>query len=103
MHVAADHDCTGVHVQIWDMGMQVNEVTAAEDERVQRGRPHRQEPQHVHRHSTEGFALDWSRAAAGRLASGDCRRGIHVWDANEKGNWSVSGRYQVCCTVPASN
>ncbi|CAL8471187.1 g10729 [Coccomyxa elongata] len=81
-------------VSIWDMGMQVNEVTLAEDERAQRGRPQRQEPRHVHRHSTEGFALDWSRAAAGRLASGDCRRGIHVWDANEKGNWSVSGRYQ---------
>ena len=31
------------------MGLQLAEVTAAEDERAQRGRPQRQEPRHVHR------------------------------------------------------
>lgn len=35
--------------QIWDMGLQLAEVTAAEDERAQRGRPQRQEPRHVPR------------------------------------------------------
>ena len=43
----------------------------------------------------EGYALDWSRVAEGRLAAGDCASSIRVWDPNEKGGWSVGPPYQV--------
>ncbi|RZF48244.1 hypothetical protein LSTR_LSTR006211 [Laodelphax striatellus] len=42
-------------------------------------------------HQTEGFAVDWSSAAPGVLATGDCRRNIHVWKPNE-GSWTVDQR-----------
>jgi hypothetical protein len=84
-----------VDAQVWDMGLQLADLRSAADERAVRGKPLPQKPRHAHCHAAEGFALDWSRVEAGRLASGDCRRGIHVWDPNQKGNWSVSGAYQV--------
>ena len=44
--------------------------------------------------AAEGFALDWSPAVAGRLASGDCRSRIHVWDPTPAGKWTVSAPYK---------
>ena len=41
----------------------------------------------------EGFALGWSPVAAGRLASGDCKRHLHVWEPAEGGGWAVGGVY----------
>jgi WD40 repeat protein len=45
-------------------------------------------------HSSEGFALGWSRQAVGTLASGDCRGKLHVWNPKEGGTWVVSGAYK---------
>mmetsp|Transcript_15813 Transcript_15813/g.50406 ORF Transcript_15813/g.50406 Transcript_15813/m.50406 type:complete len:532 (+) Transcript_15813:107-1702(+) len=36
-------------------------------------------------HKDEGYAMDWSPVKAGRLATGDCRRFIHIWDVTESG------------------
>ena len=47
--------------------------------------PHPLPHPQVHTHSAEGFALDWSPVAAGRLASGDCRSRIHVWEPSPAG------------------
>ena len=49
-----------------------------------------------HRHTDEGYALDWSRMAAGRLASGDNKAQIFVWEPSSSGtSWTVSGPYKV--------
>lgn len=43
-------------------------------------------------HQQEGFAIDWSLIAPGVLASGDCRRDIHIWQPTESGTWNVDQR-----------
>ena len=61
----------------------------------------RPQPLQAHRHSTEGFALDWSAAAAGRLASGDNHANIHVWEPSASGaSWAVSAPYKVSPPPP---
>ncbi|MEW5304331.1 MAG: hypothetical protein WDW38_011031 [Sanguina aurantia] len=50
-------------------------------------------PLHSHAHSDEGYALDWSVLKPGRLASGDCKGKVHVWEPEEGGRWNVSGAY----------
>ena len=83
-------------MQVWDAGAQIQDMSAAHDAKAQRGKRLPQRPMHMHAHSTEGYALDWSSVAEGRLAAGDCRRGIHVWDPTGSGSWTVSGAYAVC-------
>lgn len=43
-------------------------------------------------HQQEGFALDWCDTNPGMLASGDCRRDVHIWKPNEAGTWTVDQR-----------
>ncbi|KAG8470286.1 hypothetical protein KFE25_008707 [Diacronema lutheri] len=40
-------------------------------------------------HSAEGFAVDFSKVEAGRLATGDCDSKICVWNASADGRWTV--------------
>ncbi|XP_055685798.1 glutamate-rich WD repeat-containing protein 1 [Lutzomyia longipalpis] len=43
-------------------------------------------------HQQEGFAMDWSPTVSGVLATGDCRRDIHLWQPGEGGTWAVDQR-----------
>ncbi|EDV38198.2 uncharacterized protein Dana_GF13839 [Drosophila ananassae] len=43
-------------------------------------------------HREEGYAVDWSPIAEGVLATGDCRRDIHIWSPLEGGTWKVDQR-----------
>ncbi|EDW85694.1 uncharacterized protein Dwil_GK23014 [Drosophila willistoni] len=44
-------------------------------------------------HQQEGYAVDWSSCADGVLATGDCRRDIHIWSPLEDGtSWKVDQR-----------
>ncbi|XP_053683359.1 glutamate-rich WD repeat-containing protein 1 [Sabethes cyaneus] len=43
-------------------------------------------------HQKEGFAIDWCTTSRGMLATGDCRRDIHIWRPNDKGSWTVDQR-----------
>ncbi|XP_053967498.1 glutamate-rich WD repeat-containing protein 1 [Anastrepha ludens] len=43
-------------------------------------------------HQQEGFAIDWSACADGVLATGDCKRDIHIWSPLEGGSWKVDQR-----------
>lgn len=43
-------------------------------------------------HQQEGYGIDWSPLVQGRLATGDCRRDIHVWEPQEGGTWNVDQR-----------
>lgn len=79
-------------VHIWDTSQQVisvdNPTTAA-------GASHSKDIKPLFTfdgHQVEGFAMDWSRTVHGRLATGDCKKNIHLWSPVEGGTWHVDQR-----------
>lgn len=40
-------------------------------------------------HQAEGFSIDWSPVKEGVLATGDCKKNIHLWTPMEGGTWHV--------------
>uniref|UniRef100_A0A1B6BZV1 Glutamate-rich WD repeat-containing protein 1 n=1 Tax=Clastoptera arizonana TaxID=38151 RepID=A0A1B6BZV1_9HEMI len=42
-------------------------------------------------HQSEGYAMDWCPTVPGMLATGDCRRNIHVWTPDDS-SWKVDQR-----------
>ncbi|XP_060521071.1 glutamate-rich WD repeat-containing protein 1 [Cylas formicarius] len=43
-------------------------------------------------HQKEGFALDWCQTVPGVLATGDCKKDIHIWHPSEASKWKVDQR-----------
>ncbi|KAJ9592778.1 hypothetical protein L9F63_015556, partial [Diploptera punctata] len=43
-------------------------------------------------HQSEGFGIDWCPTKPGTLATGDCKRNIHIWNPIEGGSWNVDQR-----------
>lgn len=76
-------------VQVWDLSLQLKELEAETDPPPGIPKLQKVSARHVHSHSSEGYALDWSPVTAGRLASGDCRARIHVWEPTPAGRWVV--------------
>ncbi|KDD73306.1 hypothetical protein H632_c2320p0, partial [Helicosporidium sp. ATCC 50920] len=82
-------------VSVWDLGKELKDLQAEpvpDPDKAER--LVRRSALHAHGHSAEGFALDWSLAAAGSLASGDGRGSIHVWTPAGAGKWSVGAAYK---------
>jgi ribosome assembly protein RRB1 len=84
-HVVATWAETG-HVQVWDIKPQLlalNGETAAGGASAKLARV---PPRQVFTgHATEGYAVDWSPVAAGRLLTGDCSGAVHLWEPAEGG------------------
>lgn len=84
-------------VQVWDLAPLLGELREDGADAAggpAAGRIHKVNARQVHSHSSEGYALDWSPVAEGRLASGDCRARIHVWQPAPGGRWVVSGAFK---------
>ncbi|XP_069701491.1 glutamate-rich WD repeat-containing protein 1 [Periplaneta americana] len=43
-------------------------------------------------HQSEGYGVDWCPTKSGMLATGDCKRNIHIWNPDEGGSWHVDQR-----------
>lgn len=88
-HMMATWSDSG-HVMVWDLRAQVVKLmSATNDVKGQIEPPARVTPTQVFTgHKEEGYALDWSPVAEGRLASGDCAGAIHVWEP-VLGKWEV--------------
>jgi ribosome assembly protein RRB1 len=82
--VATWSDTGSVHV--WDLKKHYKALDRPPAEAVKSDAP----PAYTFEgHASEGFALDWSPLVAGRLASGDCRKRIHVWEKAAGSDWVV--------------
>ena len=88
-HVVATWSDSG-HVMVWDLSAQVVKLmSATNDVKGQIEAPSRVTPAQVFTgHKEEGYAIDWSPVAEGRLASGDCAGAIHMWEP-VLGKWDV--------------
>ena len=40
-------------------------------------------------HGVEGYAMDWAPTVVGRLLTGDCNGGLHLWEPREGGGWAM--------------
>ena len=78
-------------VQLWDITSLYQELLSEGDDKTEiSSKINKLNALQVHSHSSEGYALDWSPLHTGRLASGDCRSGIHIWEPNGS-RWAVGG------------
>lgn len=80
-------------VRLLDVTQQLEELAAEEELPPAKPAKVQLAPLASHTHAMEGFALGWSPVKAGRLASGDCKRHVHVWEPADGGGWAVSGAY----------
>ncbi|MCO5548428.1 hypothetical protein L7F22_001884 [Adiantum nelumboides] len=92
-HIIASWGDNG-YVQVWDMSAHLRALLSA-DPSMSTGLDNvlRQAPLQIFTgHKDEGFALDWSSVVSGRLLSGDCQSGIHLWEPTAEGKWVVDSK-----------
>ena len=79
-HMVATWSDAGV-VSLWDVRPQIALLDAGEGKGKAAPLPRGYGPVKSFKgHGVEGYAVDWSPVAPGRLVTGDCNGGIHVWD-----------------------
>lgn len=77
-------------VQVWDVSPLYQELIHEGDQEVEISKKiNKMNSLQAHAHSKEGYALDWSPCVTGKLASGDCRSKIHIWEPTSGGKWSI--------------
>ncbi|TMW54649.1 hypothetical protein DOY81_000180 [Sarcophaga bullata] len=83
------------HVNIWNLSRQLQAIEDTQLLRTYEKEVASEAVKPVFRfsgHQQEGFAIDWSPCADGVLATGDCKRDIHIWSPLEDGTWKVDQR-----------
>ncbi|KAH1131904.1 hypothetical protein J1N35_003282 [Gossypium stocksii] len=88
-HICASWADSG-HVQVWDFSSHLNALAESETEGIQGSSVFNQAPLVNFRgHKDEGYAIDWSPVVVGRLATGDCKNCIHLWEPTSDSTWNV--------------
>ncbi|EPS74400.1 hypothetical protein M569_00353, partial [Genlisea aurea] len=78
------------HVQVWDLSSQLAMVESSTESVNGVASISNHAPLvKFTGHKDEGYAIDWSPLAAGRLVSGDCKNCIHLWDPSSDSTWNV--------------
>jgi len=83
-HVCATWADTG-KVHVWDLSSQL----ATLHQPGSGGAPKKEPLFTFGGHTDEGYAIDFSEAQQGQLATGDCAAKVHVWRAAPGGSWAV--------------
>ena len=74
-------------LQIFDLSTQLVDLTQRNKQKPSSHTLQKAVPKQLHKHRTEGYALDWSRHTTGQLA-------IHVWQPKPDGKWAVTEAFQ---------
>lgn len=77
------------HIQVFD-GTEHVEKLGQESGKATRERVQRPQSLHAYQHRDEGFAMAWSPISSGRLATGDNKAGLYLWEPGSNLTaWSV--------------
>ncbi|KAL8160853.1 hypothetical protein V2J09_012342 [Rumex salicifolius] len=89
-HICATWSDTGF-VQVWDFSSHLNFLTESEVDSTRTPTSViNQPPLAAFKHKDEGYAIDWSPCASGRLVSGDCSNSIYLWEPTSGTKWDVN-------------
>ncbi|XP_016564079.2 protein HEAT STRESS TOLERANT DWD 1 isoform X1 [Capsicum annuum] len=92
-HIVASWGDTG-HVQVWDFSSHINALAESRSD-LSHGASAVSNQAPLFKfggHKDEGYAIDWSPLAPGKLVSGDCKNCIHLWEPTSGATWDVCAK-----------